>query len=299
MRLCFVPCGMSIALAFALPALAQQGSNLGNVQQLAQMVRELQSESMTPLTVPTGASITVRMIDSVNSSLNRPGDLFQASLEDDFAVSGAVVARRDADAYVKLVEKTQPTGNSEWQLELTGIRAANGRILPFTASGQCKLRKAPSAKKMLLCGNKVRVPSETLIRFSFEAPLRVDFLHTDEGPLRKRIISLALSMNPPPAVPERAIELEGRAETAVKAGKTRSDFRDAVEAYKKASLLAPWVPNIYLDLAQANEGAELWKDAISNYRLYLYARPAAANREEIELRIGHDMQETKWENQQH
>lgn len=49
------------------------------------------------VTVPQGSSLTVRMIDSVDSSVNKPGDVFHASLEDALAVGDVVVAKKDAD----------------------------------------------------------------------------------------------------------------------------------------------------------------------------------------------------------
>ena len=86
------------------------------------------------VTVPQGTSIMIRMIDSLDSSVNRPGDIFHASLTDDLKIGDVVVARKDADVYGKLIQVQsagRATGKSELALELTGIRTVNGSIQPI------------------------------------------------------------------------------------------------------------------------------------------------------------------------
>src|SRR6266404_1937352 len=56
------------------------------------------------VTVPAGTSLLVRMIDSVDSDKNHVGDRFRASLEQDLAVDGVVVAPKGADVYGRLAE---------------------------------------------------------------------------------------------------------------------------------------------------------------------------------------------------
>jgi hypothetical protein len=86
------------------------------------------------VTVPQGTMIMIRMIDSLDSSVNRPGDIFHASLADDLKIGDVVVAKRDADVYGKLIQVQsagRATGKSELGLELTGIRTLNGSIQPI------------------------------------------------------------------------------------------------------------------------------------------------------------------------
>ncbi len=86
------------------------------------------------VTVPQGTTIMIRMIDSLDSSVNRPGDIFHASLTDDLKIGDVVVARKDADVYGKLIQVQsagRATGKSELALELTGIRTVNGSIQPI------------------------------------------------------------------------------------------------------------------------------------------------------------------------
>jgi hypothetical protein len=82
------------------------------------------AERPTTVTVPAGTSILIRMIDSVDSSRNKVGDRFRASLDTDLVVNGILVAPKGADVYGRLVEVREAgrlTGRSELGLELTDI----------------------------------------------------------------------------------------------------------------------------------------------------------------------------------
>lgn len=110
--------------ASATPAApATAAASAANSSGLTQMV-----------TVPQGTEILVQMIDSVDSSVNKPGDIFHASLVNDLTIGNVVVARKNADVYGKLVSVQaagRVTGKSELALELTGIRTVNGTIQPL------------------------------------------------------------------------------------------------------------------------------------------------------------------------
>lgn len=107
----------------------------------------------TPVTLPAGEPILVRMIDGVDSKRNAVGDVFKASLETDLAVNNVLVARRGSDAYVRLAyakEARGLSGSSELQLELTRI-LIDGREFPvvsgeYTMKG--KGRGGDTAKKV-------------------------------------------------------------------------------------------------------------------------------------------------------
>jgi hypothetical protein len=107
----------------------------------------------TPITLPAGEPILVRMIDPVDSKHNVVGDVFKASLETDLAVNNVLVARRGSDAYVRLAytkEARGLSGSSELQLELTRI-LIDGREFPvvsgdYTMKG--KGRGGDTAKKV-------------------------------------------------------------------------------------------------------------------------------------------------------
>jgi hypothetical protein len=107
----------------------------------------------TPITLPAGEPILVRMIDPVDSKHNVVGDVFKASLETDLAVNNVLVARRGSDAYVRLAYSKEArglSGSSELQLELTRI-IIDGREFPvvsgdYTMKG--KGRGGDTAKKV-------------------------------------------------------------------------------------------------------------------------------------------------------
>ena len=85
------------------------------------------------VTIPAGTQISVRTIDGIDSTKNRVGDRFQASLEEPLIVDGNVVVAKDADVYGRLAESKPSgtfTGRSELRLELTGI-VVNGQTVPL------------------------------------------------------------------------------------------------------------------------------------------------------------------------
>lgn len=84
--------------------------------------------SASSLTIPTGTTLVVRMIDGVDSSVNKVGDTFNASLEAPLVVGDTVLAPKGADVYGRLVESRQAghiQGQSELRLELTGVKIHN------------------------------------------------------------------------------------------------------------------------------------------------------------------------------
>lgn len=93
-------------------------------------------QSAGAITIPAGTSILVRMIDSVDSSKNKVGDVFRASLEDSLKVGDTVLASKGADAYGKLArvkEAGHVSGGAQLTLELTGIRI-NGSIVSIDST---------------------------------------------------------------------------------------------------------------------------------------------------------------------
>jgi len=59
------------------------------------------------LTIPAGTQLVVRMIDRVDSDVDRTGQTFRASVDEPVAINGQTVIPRGADANVKLVASTQ------------------------------------------------------------------------------------------------------------------------------------------------------------------------------------------------
>jgi hypothetical protein len=104
------------------------------------------------VTIPAGTLISVRTMDTIDSTYNLVGDRFQASLEEPLTLEGTVVVARDALVYGRLTQSKESgtfTGRSQLRLELTGI-VVNGKMVPvvtgeYEATG--KSRGASTAKR--------------------------------------------------------------------------------------------------------------------------------------------------------
>jgi hypothetical protein len=107
----------------------------------------------SPITIPAGQPLLVRMIDGVDSKKNNVGDIFHASLETDLNVNGSLVARKGTDIYGRLAEAKEAghlSGSSELQLELTRM-VISGQDYPVVSSDYTlkgKGRGANTAEKV-------------------------------------------------------------------------------------------------------------------------------------------------------
>ena len=103
------------------------------------------TKSSSSVTIPAGTRISVRTIDSIDSTENRVGYRFQASLEEPLSVDDNVVVPKGADVYGRLAGSKETgtfTGRSELKLELTGI-VVHGQTVPlvtgeYEVSGKSK-----------------------------------------------------------------------------------------------------------------------------------------------------------------
>lgn len=76
------------------------------------------------VTVPSGAVITVRTIDSIDSSVNATGQVFKAALDAPIVVDDHVIIPKGADAYMKLENAKSAgkfAGKSELALALQSV----------------------------------------------------------------------------------------------------------------------------------------------------------------------------------
>ena len=84
------------------------------------------------IAIPAATVVTIRMIDAIDSSQNRPGEEFAASLDAPIVVGDRVLAPRGSDARVRLVQAQSAgrmTGRSDLQLELINL-SINGVNYP-------------------------------------------------------------------------------------------------------------------------------------------------------------------------
>jgi BON domain len=83
-----------------------------------------------------GTTVTIRMIDGVDSSVNQSGEVFHASLDAPLVVDNQVVIPKGADVYVRLSSASSAgrlTGKSELHLELIKLEY-QGRSYPLVSS---------------------------------------------------------------------------------------------------------------------------------------------------------------------
>ena len=88
------------------------------------------------VTIPSGTSVVIRMIDSVDSQTNHVSDPFHASLDAPLVVGNTVVAPKGADVYGMLAHAKDSghiSGAPQLTLELTGIRI-NGNVVPIEST---------------------------------------------------------------------------------------------------------------------------------------------------------------------
>jgi hypothetical protein len=160
------------------------------------------------MTVPAGTSLLVRMVDTVDSSKNPPGSRFTATLDTNLQVGDTIVAPAGTTVHGRLAESKEAgrmAGKSELQLELTDIVIGGTAYAILSSDYQVKGKSSGgrSAKRILggtglgaaigaIAGNagmgaaigavvgttaavaqkgqKVSVPSETLLEFRLQQP---------------------------------------------------------------------------------------------------------------------------------
>ena len=94
------------------------------------------AQSRNRVTVPAGTRILIRTIDSLDSTKQKTGYRFTASLETNLQAEDMVVAPRGSTVYGRLAEASSAgrmSGSSQLTLELTDI-VINGTAYPLLTS---------------------------------------------------------------------------------------------------------------------------------------------------------------------
>jgi hypothetical protein len=107
----------------------------------------------------------------------------------------------------------------------------------------------------------------------------------NDNTLREKIIKLARTMKPSPALPDTAVAFEGRAQFAFRSAKSEGDFLAAAQEYEKAVAAAPWVPGYYADLCTIYEKAGKYEDAKRHCGFYLTGLTDPTQMTEVKRRI--------------
>ena len=88
------------------------------------------------VTVPAGTRVLIRMVDSIDTTKQRVGQRFTASLETNLQVNNRVVAPRGTTVFGRLISASSAgrmSGSSELTLQLTDI-VINGTSYPLLTS---------------------------------------------------------------------------------------------------------------------------------------------------------------------
>jgi hypothetical protein len=165
----------------------------------------------TAVTVLAGSTLLVRMVDSLDTSKTKTGQLFTATLETSLVANDVIVARKGTTVHGKVTKSENAhrmTGKSELQLALSDI-VINGVAQPISTGAfqeKGKSEGAQTAKKVaagaglgaaigaiggnagkgaaigavsgvglaaVKKGEPIRVPSETLLEFTISQPARL------------------------------------------------------------------------------------------------------------------------------
>ncbi len=164
--------------------------------------------------VPLGANLVVRMIDSIDSDVHRPGNSFRATLEKPVTLSGGIRAAKGSHVLVQLVRVKQSgklRGQEEIALQLRSITVrdsayslthqfahiasegkgkqsakviggatAFGALIGAITGGKKGAAVGAAAgagagtAMQLVRGQQVRVSSEALVTFSFDESLTLE-----------------------------------------------------------------------------------------------------------------------------
>ncbi|MGE5809594.1 MAG: hypothetical protein ACM32I_10740 [Nitrospirota bacterium] len=106
-----------------------------------------------------------------------------------------------------------------------------------------------------------------------------------DNALREKIIKLALTMKPAPAVPEDAERSMARGIARFQRAADSVGYKKAISEFEAAANAAPWLAAAYYNLGMAQEKAGLYSEAIRNLKYYLLAAPDAKNARDVKNKI--------------
>jgi hypothetical protein len=107
----------------------------------------------TEVAIPTGTTITIEMIDGIDSAVNHTGEVFHASLDRPLVVDNNVVVQRGADVYVQLTDVSSAgrlKGKNELHLQLIKMdfQGRSYTLVSGTYAASGSSRGADSGKKI-------------------------------------------------------------------------------------------------------------------------------------------------------
>jgi hypothetical protein len=116
-----------------VPEISGGGSGLGLANRAA---ANAAPQTKKRITVPAGTRILIRMVDSIDSTKQKTGYRFTATLETNLQIENTIVAPRGTTLYGRLAQASSAgrmSGSSELTLELTDV-VINGTAYPLLTS---------------------------------------------------------------------------------------------------------------------------------------------------------------------
>jgi len=113
-----------------------EGSWTGGPSALPAVSANSAAQSKKRITVPAGTRILIRMVDSIDSSKQKTGNRFTATLQTNLQAEDVVVAPRGSTVYGRLAQASSAgkmSGSSQLTLELTEI-VIDGTAYPLLTS---------------------------------------------------------------------------------------------------------------------------------------------------------------------
>ncbi len=115
---------------------------------------------------------------------------------------------------------------------------------------------------------QVATPQNTLNQYIVELQK-----NPNDNALREKIIRLARTIKPPPAITEDARRYLIQGGAYVKSAKSQKGYELAVKEYEKVLLIAPWWPEAYNNYSVALELAGRFDEAVKALNLYILTNP--------------------------
>ncbi len=107
----------------------------------------------------------------------------------------------------------------------------------------------------------------------------------NDNALREKIIKLALTVKPSPALPSEAERRMTRGGVAFKGATSVADYRVAAKEFEQATLAAPWYGEAYFNLGVAQDKAEDYDAALRSLQLATLASPGSKDAEKLSYAV--------------
>jgi tetratricopeptide (TPR) repeat protein len=107
----------------------------------------------------------------------------------------------------------------------------------------------------------------------------------DSLELREKVIKYAQGLKQKPPVPEEFERQMSRGGAYLKLAEDKEGHTKAIDTFKSAISLAPWIPDGYVALAEAQEKAGFYAEAIQSLNFALLADPNGKDNRELRNRV--------------